>query len=80
MSSAELADGLLADDDEAIDEDWEGKLHQFKYLWLKKHMKSTSILLISDPALNFKAGKKKQKGQKMMTTTELDKDSVFQQG
>jgi hypothetical protein len=55
-SSAELADGLLADDYEALEEDWE------------------------DPTLNFKAGKKKQKSQKMSVTSELDKDSVFQQG
>lgn len=32
-----------------------------------------------DPAMNFKAGKKKQK-QKMTTASEVDKDSVFQQG
>jgi hypothetical protein len=55
MSSAELADGLLADEYEAVDEEWE------------------------DPVLNFKAGKKKQK-QKLTATSELDKDSVFQQG
>ncbi|KAI6190742.1 Neur-chan-LBD domain-containing protein [Aphelenchoides bicaudatus] len=56
MSSAELADGLLSDDYESIDEEWE------------------------DPAANFKAGKKKQKQKMTTTTSELDKDSVFQQG
>jgi hypothetical protein len=54
MSSAELADGLLADDYEELQEDD----------WV-------------EPARSLKGSRKKQP-QKM--TSELDKDSVFQQG
>jgi hypothetical protein len=53
MSSAELSEGLLSDDYEAIEEEWE------------------------DPVT--KVGKKKL-NRKMTTVSEVDRNSVFQQG
>uniref|UniRef100_A0A1I7SIG9 DDE_Tnp_1_7 domain-containing protein n=1 Tax=Bursaphelenchus xylophilus TaxID=6326 RepID=A0A1I7SIG9_BURXY len=54
MSGAEISDGILPDDYEAIEEDW------------------------AEPVLNYKGSKKKQR--KEIMTSEIDKDSIFQQG